>query len=181
MPRLSPHMVAHVESSFSRRRPTMVPHGQVRRVHSPSARLPALRIRRARSLRLVAQPKSLSCSRSHEPVARHMSSSCARLVISGCPDIESVHDLAQSQSFLRGARLRISVSRILRSALFRPVSQTKKRASAKDPEAMKPDRPRGCPRDRPNLTARVAHTMEPISRPSCPGRKTDLMHRSPAP
>jgi hypothetical protein len=39
-----------------------------------------------------------------------------------------------------------------------------------DPEAMKPVRPRGCPRDRSDPTARVAHTPKSIFSPSFPER-----------
>jgi len=40
-----------------------------------------------------------------------------------------------------------------------------------DPEAMKPVRPRSFPRDRSDLTARVAHTMKPIFPPQFPSAK----------
>lgn len=59
----------------------------------------------------------------------------------------------------------------LRSSLHHPVSQTMKRAPSMDPEAMKPVRPRSFPRDRSDLTARVAHTMKPIFPPQFPSAK----------
>jgi hypothetical protein len=57
-----------------------------------------------------------------------------------------------------------------RSSLHSPVSQKMERAPYMDPEAMKPVRPRGCPRDRSDLTARVAHTPKSIFSPSFPER-----------
>lgn len=71
-----------------------------------------------------------------------------------------------------------------RSSLCRPVSQSTKRAPYMDPEAMKPVRPRSCPRDRSDLTAQVAHTRcqpsAPVSRDerstSCMGRLRHEAH-----
>ena len=57
-----------------------------------------------------------------------------------------------------------------RSSLQSPVSQKMERAPYMDPEAMKPVRPRGCPRDRSDPTARVAHTPKSIFSPSFPER-----------
>lgn len=99
---------------------------------------------------------------------------------SGCPDSESVRYLVHRQvSFA----MNDSASRFPdpRSALCRPVSRMTKRAPFMDPEAMKPVRPRGCPRDHTNLTARVARTLKPTSSTGCPTDETDPMHESPAP
>jgi hypothetical protein len=97
----------------------------------------------------------------------------------GCPNVEPVPPPHAPRSCPRDARLRRFGFPNPRSSLQYPVSQILKRAPSMDPEAMKPVRPRSCPRDRSDLTARVAHTMKPthplqLPRPnestSCTGR-----------
>lgn len=55
-----------------------------------------------------------------------------------------------------------------RNTLHSPVSQKMKRAPYMDPEAMKPVRPRGCPRDRSDRTARVGPYSEANLQPQFP-------------
>jgi hypothetical protein len=99
---------------------------------------------------------------------------------SGCPDSESVrYPIHRQVSFaMNDSAFRFPDPR---STLRRPVSQTTQRAPSMDPEAMKPVRARGCPRDRTNLTARVGPYSKSISPTGCPTEDTDLRHESPAP
>ena len=99
---------------------------------------------------------------------------------SGCPDSESVrYPVHRQVSFAMNA----SAFRFPdpRSTLRCPVSQTTRRAPSMDPEAMKPVRARGCPRDRTNRIARVGPYSKSISPAGCPTDATDPMHGSPAP
>lgn len=88
-------------------------------------------------------------------------------LMSGCPNIEPVRHPAHHKvaSAMCALAFRFPDPQ---SSLHRPVSQTTKRAPYMDPEAMKPVRPRGCPRDRPDPTARVARTLKPFLPPQLP-------------
>lgn len=101
---------------------------------------------------------------------------------SGCPNVEPVRHHARSRSCPRAARPREPGFPNPRSALHHPVSQIIGAGSIHGPRpAMKPVRPRGCPRDRSDLTARVAHARRRLIRPGFPGQTRRHRHRSPAP
>jgi hypothetical protein len=100
---------------------------------------------------------------------------------SGCPHVESVRHHARSRSCPRAARLREPGFPNPRSALHHPVSQIMERAPFMDSEAMKPVRPRSCPRDQSDLTARAARARLRRAHPGCPGQTHRLRHESPAP
>lgn len=165
-PRLSHPVVSHAMRSFSRRRPaSQCPVSTV-----PSRPLSRHTVARtsssstARSPRLVAQPRSLPCSRSHAPVARAVSLSCARLSspVARAPSRSAPAFTGKVSFAVNASAFRFPDPR---SARCRPVSRTTSRAPFMDPEAMPLVRSRGCPRNRTNRTARVAHTLKPIFPP----------------
>jgi len=165
--RRSHRLVAHAMSLFSRRHtPCSAPQGRcVASTLSPLGR-PSFEFVVSRSPHPVARMMSLPCPRSHHPVARVMSLSCAR-PDTRLPELETVRHLARHRDRSRTYAPAISVSRSAGLASLRGLPNSENGPNMV-PEAMKPSRPRGCPRDRADLTARGARgrdtTPPPVAR-----------------